>query len=161
MTGYDARFWELPFDPGNFGALPGELFDTPAHPSGGEERARAQCSYPGRAHGKLVQKGGERCQQRSGCRGKLPASSSGAACLRSWWTARTLVRLNTVRPSRFRSSQDITLLRIRAGRYSSRDHSFDLADNDAIDFRCSGAIFWPRWVLSLFKPDLGVLLKRG
>ena len=52
-------------------------------------------------------------------------------------------------------------LRIRAGRYSSRDHSFDLADNDAIDFRCSGAIFWPRWVLSLFKPDLGVLLKRG
>jgi hypothetical protein len=52
-------------------------------------------------------------------------------------------------------------LRIRAGRYSSRADSFGLADNDAIDFLCSGAIFWPRWVLSLFKPDLGVLLKRG
>lgn len=52
-------------------------------------------------------------------------------------------------------------LRVKAGRYSSREDSFNLADNEAIDFRCSGAIFWPRWVLSLVKPDLGVLLKRG
>jgi hypothetical protein len=52
-------------------------------------------------------------------------------------------------------------LRVKAGRYSSREESFALAGDDAIDFRCSGAIFWPRWVLSLLKPDLGVLLKRG
>jgi hypothetical protein len=52
-------------------------------------------------------------------------------------------------------------LRIRAGRYSSRQESFDLADDEAIDFRCSGAIFWPRWVLSFLRPDLGILLKRG
>jgi len=109
MAGYDARFWELPFDPGNFDALPGELFDTPADPSGGEECARARCPYRGRTHGKLVQKGEERCQQHSGCRGKLPALSSGAVCLRSRWTARALVRSSTVRPSRFRSSPDITL----------------------------------------------------
>ena len=52
-------------------------------------------------------------------------------------------------------------LRIRAGRYSSHEESFDLADEQAIDFSCSGAIFWPRWVLSFFQPDLGILLKRG
>ena len=42
MAGYDAHFWELPFDPGYFDALPGELFDTPADPSGGEECARVR-----------------------------------------------------------------------------------------------------------------------
>src|SRR5271156_6444027 len=104
-----ADFWKLPFDPGNFDALPGELFDTPADLSGGEECARPRCSYRGRTHGKLVQKGEERCQQHSGCRGRLPALSSGAVCLRSRWTARALVRSSTVRPSRFRSSPDITL----------------------------------------------------
>ena len=51
-------------------------------------------------------------------------------------------------------------LRIRKGRYSSRDWSFDAADSEIISFRCSGAIFWPRYVASLLKPDLGILLKR-
>ena len=29
MPGYDPRFWELPFDPGDFDALPGDLLDAP------------------------------------------------------------------------------------------------------------------------------------
>ena len=51
-------------------------------------------------------------------------------------------------------------LRIWKGRYSSRDHSFDVADGEIVSFRCSGAIFWPRFVASLVKPDLGIILKR-
>lgn len=51
-------------------------------------------------------------------------------------------------------------LRIRKGRYSSRDHSFDSADSEIIRFRCHGAIFWPRFAASLLKPDLGIWLKR-
>lgn len=51
-------------------------------------------------------------------------------------------------------------LRIRKGRYSSRDRTFDAADSEIVSFRCSGAILWPRWVASLVKPDLGIILKR-
>lgn len=29
MPGYDPRFWELPFDPGDIDALPGDLLDAP------------------------------------------------------------------------------------------------------------------------------------
>jgi hypothetical protein len=50
-------------------------------------------------------------------------------------------------------------LRIRKGRYSSRDRSFDAADGEIVSFRCSGAILWPRYVASLVKPDLGIILK--
>ncbi|MGH9129999.1 MAG: hypothetical protein ACRDY2_13825 [Acidimicrobiales bacterium] len=51
-------------------------------------------------------------------------------------------------------------LRIRVGRYSSRDHSFDAAEGDIVNFRCTGGILWPRYVVSLFKPDLAISLKR-
>jgi hypothetical protein len=51
-------------------------------------------------------------------------------------------------------------LRIRKGRYSSRDRSFDVADGETVSFRCSGAILWPRFVASLVMPDLGIILKR-
>jgi hypothetical protein len=51
-------------------------------------------------------------------------------------------------------------LRIRAGRYSSRDHSFDAADNEVVNFRCHGAMMWPRYVTSVIKPDLAIALKR-
>jgi hypothetical protein len=51
-------------------------------------------------------------------------------------------------------------LRIRAGRYSSRDHSFDVADGDVVNFRCHGAMIWPRYVASILKPDLAISLKR-
>jgi hypothetical protein len=51
-------------------------------------------------------------------------------------------------------------LRIRAGRYSSRDHSFDVADEEVANFRCHGAMIWPRYVASIVKPDLAISLKR-
>ncbi len=51
-------------------------------------------------------------------------------------------------------------LRIRAGRYSSRECSFDAADGEVASFRCHGAMVWPRWVASFVKPDLGISLKR-
>ena len=51
-------------------------------------------------------------------------------------------------------------LRIRAGRYSSRDYSFDVADGEVVNFRCHGAMLWPRWVASFVKPDLAISLMR-
>jgi hypothetical protein len=51
-----------------------------------------------------------------------------------------------------------TLL-VRAGRYSSRPHSFDAADGEVVNFRCHGAQIWPRFVASLVKPDLAISLK--
>jgi hypothetical protein len=50
-------------------------------------------------------------------------------------------------------------VQVRAGRYSSRELPFDVTDGDGVDFSCSGAIFWPRWLLSFVRPDLGILLK--
>ena len=50
-------------------------------------------------------------------------------------------------------------LQLRAGRYSSRDLSFDVADGEALNFRCHGAQFWPVYVASIFKPDLAIQLK--
>ncbi len=52
-------------------------------------------------------------------------------------------------------------LRIHAGRYSSRDRSFDAADGDAVSFRCHGAMLWPRWAASFVRPDLAISLTRG
>lgn len=51
-------------------------------------------------------------------------------------------------------------LRIRAGRYSSRERSFDAADGEAVSFRCYGANLWPIWAASFVKPDFGILLRR-
>ena len=51
-------------------------------------------------------------------------------------------------------------LRLRAGRYSSRDHSFDAADGEVVSFRCHGAMVWPRWAVSSVKPDLAISLVR-
>jgi hypothetical protein len=51
-------------------------------------------------------------------------------------------------------------LRIRAGRYSSRDQSFDATEDGTVSFRCHGAMVWPRWAASFVKPDLGISLKR-
>lgn len=51
-------------------------------------------------------------------------------------------------------------LRIRAGRYSSRDHTFDAADGEMVSFRCHGAMVWPRWAASFVKPDLAISLRR-
>ncbi len=51
-------------------------------------------------------------------------------------------------------------LRLRAGRYSSREYSFDAADGEVISFRCHGAMMWPRYVASVVKPDLAISLKQ-
>jgi hypothetical protein len=51
-------------------------------------------------------------------------------------------------------------LRIHAGRYSSRDHVFNAADEEVVSFRCHGAMLWPRWAVSFAKPDLAISLRR-
>jgi hypothetical protein len=50
-------------------------------------------------------------------------------------------------------------LRIRSGRYSSQECSFDVADGEVVDFRTRGPLVWPMYVASIFKPDLGISLK--
>jgi hypothetical protein len=52
------------------------------------------------------------------------------------------------------------IVRIRVGRYSSPDRSFDVADDEVVNFRVHGAMMWPRYVASLVKPDLAISLKR-
>jgi hypothetical protein len=52
------------------------------------------------------------------------------------------------------------VLKIRSGRCSSRDLSFDVTDRDVATFRCHGAMVWPRWLVSFAKPDLAIALKR-
>jgi len=51
-------------------------------------------------------------------------------------------------------------LRVQAGRYSSREHSFEVADGEMITLRLHGATIWPRYVASVVKPDLAISLKR-
>ena len=52
-------------------------------------------------------------------------------------------------------------LRIHKGRYSSRDHSFNLADGEVVSFRCHGARIWPTYVASILTPNLAIALKEG
>ena len=49
-------------------------------------------------------------------------------------------------------------LQVREGRYSSHAQSFDAPDGADIRFRCNGAIFWPRYLASLFVPTIGLKL---
>jgi hypothetical protein len=51
-------------------------------------------------------------------------------------------------------------LRLRKGRYSSRDHSFDAANGEVVSFRCHGANLWPIWAVSFLAPNLGIALVR-
>lgn len=51
-------------------------------------------------------------------------------------------------------------LEIRAGKYSSATDTFDAADDEVLDFRTHGAMMWPRYVASIFKPALAISLKR-
>jgi hypothetical protein len=50
-------------------------------------------------------------------------------------------------------------LRIRSGRYSSQQRSFDLADGEVVSFRTHGPLVWPVYVASIIKPDLAISLK--
>ena len=71
-----------------------------------------------------------------------------------------------VRSIRYRETAETLIepghhtLRIRAGRYSSRDQPFDARDGEVVSFRCHGAMVWPRWVASFVKPDLAIALRR-
>src|SRR5580700_11963350 len=47
-------------------------------------------------------------------------------------------------------------LRIRKGRYSSKDCSFDSAEGEVVNFRCHGAALWPAFVASIVKPDVAI-----
>jgi hypothetical protein len=52
------------------------------------------------------------------------------------------------------------MLRLRSGRYSSRDHSFDVADGEVANIRCHGTIIWPTFVISLLVPNLAISVKQ-
>lgn len=51
-------------------------------------------------------------------------------------------------------------LQVNAGRYSSRREAFDVADGDAVNFRCHGPMVWPRYVASILMPNIALALKR-
>ena len=51
-------------------------------------------------------------------------------------------------------------VRIRSGKYSSREDSFEASDWETVTFRLHGAMIWPRYVASIFKPDLAIALRR-
>lgn len=51
-------------------------------------------------------------------------------------------------------------LQIRAGRYSSRAQSFDVADGEVVNFRCYGGRIWPVYLISFVVPSLALFLKR-
>ena len=49
-------------------------------------------------------------------------------------------------------------LQVRIGRYSSPVQSFEVADGDAVAFRCNGARIWPVYLVSLLVPSLALTL---
>jgi hypothetical protein len=51
-------------------------------------------------------------------------------------------------------------VRLAAGRYTSRAQSFSVVEGDTLNFRCHGAMVWPRYVASVVRPDLAISLKR-
>jgi hypothetical protein len=51
-------------------------------------------------------------------------------------------------------------LQVRKGRYSSRNHAFDVADGQVISFRCHGANIWPIWLVAFAVPSLVLKLIR-
>lgn len=51
-------------------------------------------------------------------------------------------------------------LQVRAGRWTSRAKSFELADGDAVTFRCYGGRIWPIALASIAVPSLALSLKR-
>jgi hypothetical protein len=52
-------------------------------------------------------------------------------------------------------------LRVRAGRYSSTTRAFDARDGQVVNFRCHGAMVWPRWLASFVKPNLAISVHRA
>jgi hypothetical protein len=50
-------------------------------------------------------------------------------------------------------------LRLLSGRYSSRSYSFEVPDEEVANIQCHGAMMWPRYVISLVKPDWAISLR--
>jgi hypothetical protein len=50
-------------------------------------------------------------------------------------------------------------LRIRSGRYSSQERSFDVTDGSVVNFRTHGGAGWLTYLASILKPDLAISLK--
>ena len=51
-------------------------------------------------------------------------------------------------------------LRIRAGRYSSREESFEALNGGDVSFLCHGIRIWPLYLASFFVPSLAIELRR-
>ncbi len=51
-------------------------------------------------------------------------------------------------------------LQVRKGRYASRAESFEVTDGETVNFRCHGAMVWPRYVASVVAPTVSISLKR-
>ena len=51
-------------------------------------------------------------------------------------------------------------LRIRSGRFSSKDFPFDVADGEVLNLRTHGPLVWLLYVASIVKPDLAPTLRR-
>ena len=49
-------------------------------------------------------------------------------------------------------------VQVAEGRYTSPQRSFDVADEEVVEFRCNGARIWPIYVASIIKPDLALTL---
>ena len=51
-------------------------------------------------------------------------------------------------------------LRIRSGRYSSQERSFDVNAGAVVNFRTRGGAGWVTYLASIVKPDLAISLKQ-
>ncbi len=51
-------------------------------------------------------------------------------------------------------------LQISSDRHHSPRRSFQVAEDEVVDFSCRAAMFWPQWVAALLKPDLWISLKQ-
>jgi hypothetical protein len=51
-------------------------------------------------------------------------------------------------------------IRMRKGRYSSREHSFDVADGEVVSFRCHGIRIWPMYIATIVMPNRAISLKQ-
>jgi hypothetical protein len=51
-------------------------------------------------------------------------------------------------------------LKMRMGRYASRDRAFEIADGEVVSFRCHAVRVWPTYLASFVKPELAISLQR-
>lgn len=53
------------------------------------------------------------------------------------------------------------VLRLRKGRYTSRELVFDVSDGQVANFRCHGASIWPTYVASILVPATAISLRQA